>query len=247
MAGIIEEEAAVSQIFQKMVVRHFYLSLKECQRSKMPFRRRYFWKISGKTITLWYPSWMSGFSLREWLERRFKAPDPNKPGETQRIQYEIDKFFTRHIEVPLDDHWDVENRYVDDKPPGFKREKTNELMLTIAQEKVHNIDQMRPAIKALGKESLHNLILRIFDDIFGDKFEDNRIATEFGLSKATFSRFAGSKWFEKIDDEKIQIPDLWQNMARIMATDTDFMELALSAGIMPKLKKVIEIIGAKND
>jgi hypothetical protein len=120
-------------------------------------------------------------------------------------------------------------------------------MLTIAQEKVHNIDQMRPAIRALGKESLHAIIMRIFDDIYGDKFEDNRIASEFGLSKATFSRFAGSRWFEKIDDEKIQIPDLWQNMAKLMATDPDFMELALSAGIMPRLKKVCGIIGAKND
>ena len=246
-AGIIEEEKAVGRILQNMVVRHFYLSIMECRRSKMPFRRRYFWKVKGKSITLWYPSWMTGRELRAWLERNIDDPNPEKLGEAKRIQNEIDAHFSRHVEIPLDERWGSATMYADDLPEGMTRDKTNELMLTVAQEKVRNIDKMRPAIRALGKESLYAMILRIFDVINGGRYEDIRIANEFGLSKATFSRFAGNKWSERIDDESTQIPDLWQNMAKIMASEPDFMELAMNAGIMPKLKRVIGIIGAKND
>ena len=245
-AGIIEEERAVGRILQNMMVRHFYLSIIECRRSKMPFRRRYFWKVKGKSITLWYPNWMTGREFRAWLERHIDNPNPNKLGETQKIQNEIDAYFSLHIEIPLDERWVADNRNADEFPPGITFDKTNELMLTVAQEKVRNIDKMRPAIRALGKESLYVMILRIFDDISGDRYEDNRIADEFGVSKATFSRFAGSHWSEKLGNEKADIPDLWKNTARILASDPDFMELALETGVLPKLKKVMGVIGAGN-
>jgi hypothetical protein len=245
-AGIIEEERAVGQILQNMVVKHFYLSIRECRRSMVSLQVRYFWKVKGKSITLYYPSWMTAKKLKTWLEKNIDNPKPDRPGETQRIQNEIDANFPRCVKIPLDERWAPENRYIDDFPPRITSGKTNEFMLTVAQEKAKNIDKMRPAIKALGKESLYVMILRIFDDINGRKYEDNRIADEFGLSKATFSRFAGSKWSKKLGNKKAEIPDLWQNVAKIVATDSDFMELALEAGVSPNFKKAMGMIEANN-
>jgi hypothetical protein len=36
-------------------------------------------------------------------------------------------------------------------------------------------------------------------------------------------------------------------MAKIMATNQDFMELALEAGIMPKLKKTLKGLGVNHE
>lgn len=91
------------------------------------------------------------------------------------------------------------------------------------------------------------MIITIFDALYREKFEDNRIAKAFGLSKATFSRFAGSKWFTNLESGAAHIPDLWMNTAKMLATTPDFMELATAAGILPKLKKTMDMIGGSYD
>ncbi len=252
-ANDFEQEAAVGRIFQRMVVKHFKFSMAECRRVKHPFRRRYLWKIGNRHISLRYPVQISGRYIRQWLEKHITDPDPSRPGEKERIQFEVDSFFTRHPEIPLDDRWASYelakggHLLADGKEYAWMPKKVDELMLTLAEEKTRNIDQMRPAIRDLGKNSLYQLIITIFDALYREKFEDNRIAKEFGLSKATFSRFAGSKWFTKLEGGAAHIPDLWMNTAKILATSPDFMELATAAGILPMLKKAMGIIGGSYD
>lgn len=160
-ANSIEKEAAVGRIFQGMVVKHFYFSMIESRRSMHPLRKRYLWKIGNKSITLRHPAQISGRYFREWLEKHFPDPDPNRPGEKERIQYEVDGFFTMHSEVPLDDRWATYelakggHLLADSSEYSWMPKKVDELMLTVAEEKTQNIDQMRPAIRDLGKNSLY--------------------------------------------------------------------------------------------
>ena len=189
---------------------------------------------------------MTGKELRAWLDRHIDNPDPYKPEEIQRIQDKIDSYFSRHSEILFDEKLASETMNAVDLTTGMTPNKTNELMLTVAKEKAFKIDQQRPAIRAIGKDALYQLVIRIFDDIYRGNYEDIRIAEDFGLSKATFSRFAGSKWSEKLGKEKVEIPDLWKNTAKILASETDFTELALKAGVLPKLKKVMGVIEAGN-
>jgi hypothetical protein len=252
-AGIIDKEMVLANIFQRMIVKQFRFSIADCRRIINPFSHRYFWKFGDKQITLRCPTQISGRYFRQWLEKHITDPNPSRPGEKERIQDEVDGYFNRHPEITLDDRWATYelatggHLLADGKEYAWMPKKVDELMLTVAEEKTQNIDQMRPAIRDLGKNSLYQMIITIFDALYREKFEDNRIAKEFGLSKATFSRFAGSKWFTKLEGGAAHIPDLWMNTAKILATSPDFIELATAAGILPKLKKAMGIIGGSYD
>ena len=82
---------------------------------------------------------------------------------------------------------------------------------------------------------LKKMILQIFNELPNDEYEDTKIASAFGLSKATFSRFAGSKW----NENDSQIPDLWLNTAQILSKHEIFMELAEKAGIWEKVQHIL--------
>jgi hypothetical protein len=85
------------------------------------------------------------------------------------------------------------------------------------------------------------MILQIFDELPNDNYKDARIAREFNLSKATFSRFAGSKWSQNDS----QIPDLWLNTAQIISKHDIFKELAEKAGLWEKVKSAANENSAK--
>ena len=71
------------------------------------------------------------------------------------------------------------------------------------------------------------MVQHIFEKIADDDYHDIAVARMFGLSKATFSRFAGSRW----DASKRNIPDLWLNTAQVLSVHPDFKETALEAGV----------------
>lgn len=245
-ASRIDEEVKAARIFQGFVVKHFYWSREECWRQKTPFSIRYFWKIKGKKIILRHPVYISGREFGKWLEANVRDADPDRPGERSRIQRLVDEHFLREYTVPYDDpsleDLAVEKSLTIEENSGFQV-----LAETVAKDKVENIQSMRPAIKKLGEQMLYELVLRIFENLSQNSFEDSRIARDFGLSKSAFSRFAGSKWSDKLEKGSFDIPDLWSNTAKVLASSPDFLEVAANAGVLPKLKKVLEKTGVNND
>ena len=244
-ASRIDEEVKAARIFQGFVVKHFYWSLEECWRQRMPFSIRYFWKIKGKKIILRHPVYISGREFGKWLEANVRDADPDRPGERSRIQRLVDEHFLREYTVPFDDpsleDTAAEKSLTLEEKSGFQA-----LAETVAKDKVENIETMRPAIKKLGEQMLYELVLRIFENLSQNTFEDSRIARDFGLSKSAFSRFAGSKWSDKLERGILAIPDLWSNTAKILASIPDFLEVAANAGVLPKLKKVLQKTGVDN-
>jgi len=249
-----QEESEAGRILQNMVYKNFLWSIQECRRNT-GFSIRYKWEVKGRKFYLWYPSYMTPKEFREWLEENVKDVNPEAPNEQKRIQSLIDANLERGYRISLD-------------KAGFGRILSGDEELSsvefyegfmfigcladsVAQEKVEKIDSLRPAIKRLGGERLERLILQIFLAVAEGEYQASRIAEQYGISKATLSRFAGSTWFEKIEDnESVTVPDLWTNTAQILAGNPDFMEIVLTSGIVSRFKEVLRLIdinrGKKN-
>ena len=99
---------------------------------------------------------------------------------------------------------------------------------------------MRSAISKLGKQKVKLLVETILDHLITDN-NDSNIAKEFGLSKATFSRFAGRSWQQQPGLNNI--PDLWRNVAKVVHRDPNFLEAVISLGI----KADIDLISNDQD
>ena len=110
------------------------------------------------------------------------------------------------------------------------------LAKVVADEKAANIDLQRPAIRALGKLQLKQLILRIFENLAQEAYEEKRLADVFGISRTTFTRFAGSRWEAALAR---RVPDLWANTAQTLATHGPFMEAAQEAGVWDNVELVL--------
>jgi len=249
-----QEESEAGRILQNMVYKNFLWSIRECRRDTK-FSIRYTWEVKGTKYYLWYPSYMTAKEFREWLEENVKDVNPEVPNEQKRIQSLIDRNLERGYRISLDKAGidrisirDAELSSVEFRE-GFIF--TGSLADSVAQEKVEKIDSLRPAIKRLGGERLERLILQIFLAVAEGDYQASRIAEQYGISKATLSRFAGSTWFEKIEDnESVTVPDLWTNTAQILAGNPDFMEIVLNSGIVSRFKEVLRLIdtnrGKKN-
>ena len=83
------------------------------------------------------------------------------------------------------------------------------------------------------------MIRTIFTRLANEKYVEKDIARSFGLSPATFSRFAGSHWKNHCDNINMVVPDLWNNTAHTLAGHLDFVKAAQKAGIW---KRVCEIV-----
>ena len=224
--GEIEREMKAARIMQGLVRRQFYFSLLEANRRSNPFRSRYDWKVNGGSITLYFPMTIHGADRRKWLEEHvdIKKIDPFSGCEPERIQWVINQYFINNRLVPIDD---IQN-LLDEKtiPTHWPEEDSvRSLAQVVSEEKAANLKSQRPAVKVLGREKLKQLILRIFDDIPDPDYSDGKLAQAFGLSRATFSRFAGSQWHKK---DGASIPDLWRNTAKILSENPDFEEMAIS-------------------
>jgi len=234
-SGELEREARAAKMMQRYVNRHFRFSIYEALRKADRFWTRYFWKVKDAQVCVKLPVFLTGRKRREWLEKNIESPDPKSPGEAERIQKIINRNFAKERYSPFDG---------DEADPSFDIEtifwsKIDEyygIMLSkiVAREKAINIHRQRPKIRNLGKIKLEKMILQIFDDLKGGEYKDVEIARAFHLSKATFSRFAGSKWSRNDS----QIPDLWLNTAYIISKHAVFKELAEKAGIWERVNSV---------
>ncbi|MBP1740143.1 MAG: hypothetical protein H6Q48_2436, partial [Deltaproteobacteria bacterium] len=117
---------------------------------------------------------------------------------------------------------------------------------TVAQEKAENPGKLRPAIREMGPDSVRRLIIQIFSEIEQGDYDLTRMAGQYGISKATLSRFAGSSWFERKDGvQTVTVPDLWKNTAGVLAQNPVFLDTVLASGFETRLKEVLAHIDSE--
>jgi hypothetical protein len=216
----IAREIQAAGILQGLVKRHYYRSLLEAERSLNPFRSRYNWKIRGVTLTVYLPVSIEGTKRREWLEGNIKDSDPHRRGEKERIQAIINCSFTNQRMVRIEDENDIADSK-DHSITCLDKDKKTSLAEIVAQEKADNINKQRPAVRAIGKKKLKQLILRVFNEITDKDYADGKVAQGV-LSKSAFSRFAGSKWKKNGHN----VPDLWRNTAYVLSKNASFNKIA---------------------
>ena len=241
--GRIEEEALVAYWLQRFVTRHFYLSVKDGERRANRLWGRYAWRVKGGVLRLLMPRTMTGAEKRRWLEGNIQDPDPSRPGERERVQAVVDeRLGPPRIVGYYDERMDVLGDSDSEEPSPWSvvyGVTTHGMRKAVADEKAQDIASQRPAVRVLGKRKLRRMIRRIFEELAGGDYVDADIAREFDLSKATFSRFAGSRWPRR-EDDGAGVPDLWRNTARVLANVPVFREAAKAAGVWPNVQKALD-------
>jgi len=238
----IDAEIRAADALQRLVTRHFYLSCLECSRRAAKLVRRYTWKVNGGQLVLWLPVEMSGSHCRRWLQENVPDADPARPGEPDRVQAIIDRRLGRRRILSLDQLQDRGACGAAAAEPETWAEEVSSTGLAdvVAEEKAENIDEQRPSLRGLGEGRLKELIRTVFASLAEDRYHAERIAADFGLSKATFSRFAGCNWRQDGDNAATNhTPDLWRNTAHILASHEDFVALARDAGVWDRVRQVI--------
>ena len=242
MESELQRERFVAGLLQNLVMRHFYLSCLECWRSFQKLARRYVWKVDGYPLVVWLPLDIPSGSSRAWLEANVGEAHPQRTGERDRVQAAIDRITTRRKMLSLDTGNGVEAVAAPDRftLSSEEDEVVTDLSQTVAEEKVRTIRCQRPAIQELGANKLRGLILRVFDDLAKGSYEPGRVADEVGLSRATMSRFAGSRWSGRLRGAvQGPLPDLWLNTAKMLAADERFMRFVRSAGLSGRIEQVL--------
>ena len=243
-ANVIKAELMAANILQRMVIRHFYLSCLECKRQGQDLIRRYGWKVNGRTLYIWLPTEMPGRRCQTWLWGNIPDVDPTRPGERDRVQTIINQLLRKPRIVPLYEmNGEIKNVPAKQNPLHSIIEEemsANGLARVVADEKADNIGQQRPAIRHLGEHKLKDLILGVFDGLACGDYEAVSFVAEFGLSKATFSRFAGCKWANSDDGTANFVPDLWRNTAHILASNSYFIQMAQESGVWKRVCQVFD-------
>ena len=244
----LQAETFAGNILQNLVYRNFLRSKMDCLRHS-PFSVRYAWNVNDFVVYLWYPSHMTARKFKQWLEENVKDFDPKNPKEKERIQGLINRDlqwgYPISLEVGdnfnhLDDTMADQQSLIESKEALLVVDK---LANDVAQEKVSNVHHLRPSIKIIGAKNIKTMILRIFSDLSQGDFKAVGIAELYGISKATVSRFAGNTWFKQKKDKKVlQIPDLWQNTAGVLAGNPEYMEIVLTSGVGGRLEEILEFI-----
>jgi len=235
------EEIVAARVLQNLVVRHFRLSCKEALRNSNPLMSRYAWQVNGSVIHVLMPISMPGRDRGKWLKTHVNDPDPKRSGEKQRIQSIINDRLGKNRHVTLTKKI---TRGVLDRSAGTPLDTNIEgernvhgMAHVVAEEKAECIQNQRPAIRTMGKASLKKLIHHVFEALSTDQYEEKRIAGLFGLSRPTFSRFAGSRWENETSSNP---PDLWRNVAQTLAAHGPFIEVAKETGVWRTVHNIVK-------
>lgn len=241
--GTVEAEIRAAEALRQMTVRHFYLSCLECRRRALKLVKRYCWTVNGNHLTIWLPVEMSASRCRVWLQDNVSDCDFSRPGERDRVQAIVDRRLARRRIFSLDDlqKTEVDTHITSAGKPLTYAEEISVIGLAsaVAREKAENIDEQRPAIRRLGRARLKELIQAVFNALTQDGYCAERIATEFHLSNASYSRFAGCRWTRDMLSA-VSIPDLWRNLAQVLAHHDDFVSLARQAGVWDRVRGIID-------
>lgn len=233
-------ELAVARIAQGCVARHCWWSFREACRELRRRWSRYQWDHPNGSIVVWLPRRLSPSRRGEWLEAHFKDVDPSRPGEQRRIQTKIDAYFGPSEVVPFDEalHSGAGPRNADSVLDLIIQAEVAEqgLVHFVALEKSMRLPELRPSIRRLGSMRVVALVHRVFENMDPDDLTARAIAKEFGLSPATYSRFAG---FRRglLDDRPPS--DLALNVARIVVRFPAFRELAASLRILDRIEAIV--------
>jgi len=229
----LEQELEIESLFKKMVIRHLKFSWLEVCRQTNRLYQRYRWEVDGGTIELKKPLRIDGREFTKWLSTHIDNPKSCAKDEKHRIQKEVDDWFGKSIEI---DYSKIKNIQSGNLDPITETERYSEDFTTlIADEKSRNLIKLRPAIRDLGADNVKELVKKIVDDHIYEKNNDVSNVREFGISKATYSRFAGRNWEQ---DNNGKVPDLWKNIAEVVANDPVFYEIAISIGIKAIIDKI---------
>jgi hypothetical protein len=244
ITSAIEREQLAARRLQAFVYRHFGLSCLESVRRSQRLVKRYAWERNGTTTYLWFPTEMTGRQIAAWLRANVVDTDPSQPGERERIQELIDARVFKPALVSLEerDQGAAVQGSADAVLPWslLHGMSVDGLAEQIAQEKADNLCEQRPAIRALGAAALRQMIRRIFRAIDAGAYKDGSLAAEFGLNKATFSRFAGSRWHRGAADSRgPTVPDLWRNTAHTLARHPAFVAAAREADVWQSVSAIL--------
>jgi hypothetical protein len=234
--GPLQEEAIAARILQGRVSRAFRLSCLEARRSANPARSRYAWRVNGHVLYLWMPMEMPGRDRRTWLKKNVPDVDAHRFGENHRVQSIVDARLGLRRHVPLNESLAPHSKAVNPSDAfGLIEGEVSScgLAVFVAEEKAAFVHEQRPAIGRLGPASLKRLVLQIFEELTAGRYEGQRLARQFGLSPATLSRFAGSRW-----KSGTSVPDLWRNVAQALAGHQAFADTARAAGVWPEAEKL---------
>ena len=185
---------------------------------------------------------MSGRRCRRWLEANFPDVDPKRPGERDRLQGRVDRLLARRRVLSLDrlsrSGGQVPAHH--SRPESADDTSVHGLAAVVAGEKAENLEAQRPSIKVLGGPTVKRLVETVFESLATNQHKAETIARTFGLSKATFSRFAGCHWRRDSGASgESAVPDLWRNTAHILASCEEFVAVARQAGVWDRIRRVI--------
>ena len=227
-SGPLERERIAEAALQSMVARHFFLSCREARRRHRGWVSRYAWHVGGQTLWLWLPTDIAGSQRRQWLERHIPDVEPNRCGERHRVQEQIDRLCTHRQIHSLNDSdplADGQNGLPWSLEYGLSVHGLSE---TVAQEKAATLEHQRRSIRELGSDRLAEMIRAIFEALADGQYRPADIARQFGLTRPTLSRFAGSTWMRSRDG---RIPDLWANTAHVLSQHKPFREAVEAMGL----------------
>ncbi len=241
VAGELERERREAFLMQGFLWRQFFYCLQEAGREANQLMNRYAWDFGSGRIIVWFPKSFSGRPRKLWLEEHVGQPDLTKDGELERIQAIIDEHFGRQMQFSIDEHF-ADRLAGSLSPPdaGLKVEDGGTMRHLIAHEKAAEAKKLPPAIRSLGYDRIVELVITILDNIVSELCSDVEIARRFGLSTATFSRFAGrQRWDKWREDRENPPPHLAVNSARALRKHRDFIETAREMGLIDA-KQAIE-------
>lgn len=230
----LELEKEIEARFFRMVTRHLTYSWLEVCRITNRLYQRYPWELPNGTIELKKPRGIDGRDFTRWLKKNISNPDPTLKNEKYRIQKEIDDWFGHSSFIDFDSIESVKlGEYVYEDSEQYPED----LPTLVAVEKSANLNELRPSIRSLGEEKVKQFVKKILESILYDENNDISIAKEFGISKATFSRFAGRDWKNNNNGE---VPELWKNIAKIFTSNPILVEEAISQGIKPMIDNILK-------
>ena len=235
----LKKEVLAEKTFRKLIIKHIKFSWMEACRIGNQFFKRYRWNLPKGSIELKRPNSMNGHEFRKWLESNIDAPDPLQDNESERIQDIVYKKFGMPEIISYDnDECYIEPSHESDPIQVMETDYfRNNFYETIADEKAGNISKLRPSIRRLGSENVRKLVSIILEHYTDEDYSDTLIAKKFGLSKATFHRFAGCEWKDKKSNK--EVPDLWKNISKVMLSNPIFADIALSCGVLGTIEKIV--------
>ncbi|MEM1355025.1 MAG: hypothetical protein AAGH88_09090 [Planctomycetota bacterium] len=264
-ADLLTLESEVAQLLQGQVVRQIAYCCLNVLRGRNGAASRYDWPVRGGVIRVRLPVWLYRGERPAWLARHVSDPDPDRPGESKRVQQIIDSHFGPLRVVSLEQPSRSNGVY-----EGWARYEANPLDQLVAEEvsrqglpealaaeKARDIRRQRRRIRELGRAKLKAMIHAVLEARVQGEACDHEIAAAFGLTRSTFSRFAGSHWQLNEDDARRadngreratetnsavphqqRVPDLWRNLAQVLSRHPVFREVAQEAGVWPGVSRI---------